>query len=282
CKHKKLSQMSTLDWQEIINTARPIKRKYKTKTITLTQTQSGRLSEKTLKNIRDVIRGFIKWCRKGDLTTLNPELTIPRGREKVTKNVLTTEEANALVRTRISNNSMLHAFRLQIALGLRPGEVLGLKMSDIDGKMMHIQRSLNDKGEITGGKNFNANQQEYLFPLAYEIVQDQIKYRKQQKATSDKGWLFPQADGSITSHAIYRRKLTGYCNDVGCTPITPYRLRHSFISVMAVRVDLDKIKLIVGHSDSMDTLRTYDQKLEDNIRLAGTIIGEVWDAVQKA
>ncbi|NLB09906.1 MAG: hypothetical protein GX834_02395, partial [Clostridiaceae bacterium] len=59
-------------------------------------------------------------------------------------------------------------------------------------------------------------------------------------------------------------------------------LRHSFISVMAVRVDLDKIKLIVGHSYSMDTLRTYDQKLEDNIRLAGTIIGEVWDAVQKA
>lgn len=51
---------------------------------------------------------------------------------------------------------------------------------------------------------------------------------------------------------------------------------------MTVRVDLDKIKLIVGHSDSMDTLRTYDQKLEDNIRLAGTIIGEVWDAVQKA
>ncbi|HZW97607.1 MAG TPA: site-specific integrase [Bacillota bacterium] len=219
CKHKKLSQMSTLDWQEIINTAKPVKRKYKTKTITLTQTESGKLSEKTLKNLRGVIGGFMKWCRRGDLTTLNPELIIPRGREKVAKDVLTTEEANALVRTRISNNPMLHAFRLQIALGLRSGEVLALKMSDIDGKMMHIQRSLNDKGKITGGKNFKANRQEYLFPLAYEIVQDQIKYRKQQKIASDRGWLFPQADGSITSHAIYRRKLTGYCNDVGCTPI---------------------------------------------------------------
>ncbi len=275
CKHKRLNQMSTLDWQEIIDQAKPVKRKYKTKTTTLTLTKSGQLSKKTLQNLRSEIVAFLKWCRRGELTTLNPELLIPLKREKVVRSVLTTAEGISLVRTRISSNPALHAFRLQIALGLRPSEVLALKWTDIQGEYLKVQRGYTDKNTFSDGKNENAIRLEYLHPLTTQILSDQQKFLDQQNIKSE--FIFPHSNGSVASQAMYRRQLKNYCNENGFTEITPYRLRHSFISIMRSRLDEETIKAIVGHSDSMDTFGVYDAELKENIALRGMKAGAEWE-----
>lgn len=277
CKHKRLNQMSTLDWQAIINKAKPVRVQTKSKRATLTE--SGELSKKTLMNLRSEIVAFLKWCRRGDLTTLNPELTIPRNRETVKRDVLTTDEAITLLATRISPNDMLHAFRLQMTLGLRPGEVLALKKTDIEGDYLKIRRSFNDTHQFTKGKNENAERLEYLHPLAKQIVDDQLKYITRQGIKSQ--WLFPRADGSIHSQGLYRTRLKDYCKEAGFTEITPYRLRHSFISIMRSRVPEDTIKAIVGHSKAMDTFGVYDAALKENVALQGGEVGQAWENLIK-
>ena len=44
-------------------------------------------------------------------------------------------------------------------IGVRPGELLGIKWADIHGNRLSIKRSINDEGEVSDGKNEGARRQ---------------------------------------------------------------------------------------------------------------------------
>ena len=54
-------------------------------------------------------------------------------------------------------DDLVNAYRIGIALGLRPGEIMGLQWGDITDDYIHIQRAINAKGMQTSGKNAFAN-----------------------------------------------------------------------------------------------------------------------------
>ena len=54
----------------------------------------------------------------------------------------------------------------------------------------------------------------------------------------------------------YARRLKKYCLANGITPVTPYQMRHTFVSI-AKTLPAGEIKSLVGHSQSMDTFGTY-------------------------
>ncbi|HBS60928.1 MAG TPA: hypothetical protein DEA44_16900, partial [Firmicutes bacterium] len=150
------------------------------------------LSHKTLRGLRSCIIAFIKYARKSKASTLHPEgLYIPKGAKKSKKNILQPNDI-AILFSRDTTTShrkevpewYIYAFRFAVVTGLRPGELLGMKRSDITKDVCMIRRSINSHNEITDGKNDNAERSFVLTNTAKQILRDQRKMLSKNSVVS--------------------------------------------------------------------------------------------------
>lgn len=242
------------------------------------------LADKTLKNIRACEMNFLKFCRKAKTTTLFCEdLRIPKGAQKPEKTVLQPHDLRILFsedtvtcRGKAVPELYIHAFRFAVVTGLRPGEVVGLKHSDISGGIVHISRVVNYYGEVTPGKNDNARRSFELHPLAKKILLDQAAMLSGMGVMSP--YIFPSASGEITRQQTYAKHLRRFCEEHGITAATSYELRHTFVSV-AKSMDTGLLKSVVGHSADMDTLGIYGHELEGDMVKAANEIGALFSGI---
>lgn len=242
--HMKISSISDQKLQVIINNA---------------YTKGG-LSKKSLCNLRTDLNAFFKFCRKSKVTTYRPEdIVIPAQAAKIGKQILQPEELSVLLtndqtlwRGKLISESLINGYRLQVLTGLRPGELLALRKSDRKGNVIHVQRSRNENGEITAGKNDNARRDVVLSSLAQTIWEQQV-------SQSDSDELFPDVPQST-----YQHHLKAYCSFHGIGPVTPYGLRHTFVSIVKTLPE-GMVKDLVGHSEQMDTFGIYSHALSDDI-----------------
>lgn len=254
CGKKKIAKMTLRDWQSIINGARG---------------NNKELSEKTLKNLRGIIMGIIKFGYQDyQCDLLRGNLYIPKGHSKKEKEILQKEDVKRLLEP---SDLWFHPlFTFLLVTGCRPGEALGLRVSDVtDGKII-IKRSINSKGQITEGKNANAKRVIPLGTLASEIIQNTIKRNEAHKLHTE--WIFCSPDGSMGNQSTMRNhwlELKGQRN----LPGTVYSLRHTFISMVKNVMPESQIKSIVGHSVSMQTIGgTYDHYVDGEEKKAAEII----------
>lgn len=210
------------------------------------------LSKKSLTTLRATLVSFIKFCRKCKATTFHPEdIIIPQGAAVKQKRILQPQDMAVLFNTdtTILNgeqvfDDLIYAYRLQVLTGLRPSELLGLMWSDIQGDILTVQRGINIRGEITQGKNINAKRGIALSSLAKAAIEG-------QRAQNLKAlYIFPMKE----QH--YAKRLKKYCAANGITQVTPYEMRHTFVSI-AKSLPEGEVKSLVGHSKSMDTFGTY-------------------------
>ena len=237
------------------------------------------LSLKTLKNIRASISSLIKYYRRQGQTDYRPDdVSIPayarlKGKEILQPNdliVLMTCDTTILKGER-DHDDYIHAYRLQVLLGLRPGEVIGLEWGDVDlqKNVIHLRRSVNVSGETTNGKNKNAIRDIYLHPRArLELLQQK---------------LFPTGTASIFpiySEYTYRDRLARYCQANNITVVTPYGLRHTFVSLCRGLPE-GQLKAIVGHSQNMDTFGIYGHDVEGQIEQVSQNLDSIFDDLLK-
>ena len=113
--------------------------------------------------------------------------------------------------------------------GLRPGELLGLRWEDLNGSTLTIHQSINDLGEVTDGKNENANRTIVLTGLAMQEIE------AQRKQLHDRGmvckWIFPNEKCQPFRQKAFRNRWYKYCETNQISAVTPYELRHTFVSI---------------------------------------------------
>ena len=243
-----------------------------------TNSASGKpLSVKRLSNIRGIITGFMKYLRKCGLTTLHPEnLVIPKKAVRGTRSILQPRDLQILFSVTTSTRGKkreeewyIYAFRFQVVTGLRPGELLGLEWNDIDEVtgLCSIKRSQNVFGEITTGKNINAQRSFILPELAKNALREQ-KIVLEQNEMQKCRLVFPNPDGEPTREAMYYRHLKRYCTANQLTSVTPYELRHTWYSINK-ELPKELVKSMGGHSEAMDTFGVYGHEVDgEKSRLA--------------
>ena len=226
--------------------------------------QGKGLAKKTLTTLKGVLCAFVKYGRKRGLTTLHPEnLVVPRRARGSDKKILQPADLRKLfscdyTRPRYSRERLewfIHAFRLQVLTGMRPGEVLGLSPEDITGKTIRVQRSWSTRGEWTDGKNMNAHR---TLPITSHIrteINAQIETLR-QAGLAGSHCLFPVEDGEPASHRTYRKHLITYCAFNDMTIVSPYELHHTFISLNSF-LPVEAVKQVAGHSQAMDAFGVY-------------------------
>ena len=234
--------------------------------------QAKKLSKKSLTNLKATLTAFMKFCRKHKWTDLVPEdLNVPKGIPTAEKAVLQPQDLQKLFST---NNTLwrgkpavepyVAAWRFQVLTGLRTGELFGLQWTDIKDGYVYLQRSINKFNEITKGKNDNAIRAFKLTKAAQEIIDNQPKTDK---------YVFP-----VKSGTHYKDCLARYCQANNMTIVTPYELRHTFIS-MAKYLPEGLVKPLVGHSKDMDTFGVYGHLLNGDEEIVAEELQKVFDKI---
>lgn len=248
--NKKLDSVTEAHLQQIINAAH----------------QSGK-AKKTLLNIRATLKAFYKFCRKAKLSTMIPEdIMIPQSAPKIGKEILQPEHLRLLIEES-RRDPDLAPYVLQALTGLRPGELLGLRKSDRRGNYIFVQRSINERGEITAGKTENARRRVLL-------VGDALTAWDSICRETDENDLFLGV-----SQKAYRNRIVRFCrnHDLGYT-VTPYGLRHTFVSI-AKTLPAGLVKEQVGHSVSMDTYGVYGHAVAADEAMLGAALQGAFSAL---
>ena len=249
----KISKVTLRDWQSVINEA---------------QGRNTALSEKTLKNLRGLIKGIIKFGYEDyQCELLRGNLYIPKGHSKKEKEILQKDDARRLLE---ESDLWYHPlFCFLLLTGMRPGEALGLQVDDVRGSIVTIKRSVNASGQITEGKNENARRVVPIGNMTRAILDKTIQRNDEYKLHTK--WIFCSPDGSMGNQSTMRNhweKLKKERN----LPGTVYSLRHTFISMMKNVLPEQSIKDIVGHSVSMTTFETYGHFVDGDQQRAAEII----------
>jgi len=231
------------------------------------------LSKKSIQNIRGCITRFLKFARQHGNTKIRPELDVNKKAWTKGKRALEDSEIQKIFscdHTKRKHVVQLdwyrYMYRFAIATGLRPSELCGLQLADIEGENITVRRGINAYGDITNGKNENARRTFKLNSVALSVIDSQ----RQMLDDYCLGliWLFPQEDGRPTSEQIYYRRFKTYCKFNGIENITPYEMRHTYVSINK-DMPVDLLKIQVGHSQSMQTREQYShQRVGDSERAA--------------
>ena len=253
CGSKKICKMTLRDWQALINEA------------------SGRkkaLSEKTLKNLRAIIMAIVKFGYQDyQCELLRGTLYIPQGHSKTEKEILQRDDVRRLFEPSKLWYHPLFCFLL--LTGMRPGEALGLKVSDFSQDKIIIRRAVNARGYITEGKNENARRMIPIGKLASQILSQTIQRNEYYNLRTE--WIFCSPDGS-QGKQTRMRKHWQKLKEERQLPGTVYSLRHTFISMMKNVMPEQMIKDVVGHSVSMTTFETYGHIMDGDQRRAAEIV----------
>lgn len=262
CGARKICKMTLRDWQNVINTA---------------QGQNKPLSEKTLKNLRGIIVGIIKFGYEDFQCELpRGDLYIPRGHSKKEKEVLQKSDVRKLLEPSELFYHPLFCFLL--LTGLRPGEGLGIRLEDIKEDRLIIQRSITANGKISEGKNENARRMIPLGKMAKSILQRTIQRNDDMNLQTS--WVFCSPDGSQGSQSTMRNHWNILKKERGL-PGSVYSLRHSFISMVKNVLPEQTIKDIVGHSVSMSTFETYGHIIDGEQKKAAEVIDLTFTEMEK-
>lgn len=266
-KHKKIKDITIQDWQDCINDA------YK----------KGK-SKKTCQNIRGAITSFYGYAKKRRLPMEKPELlVIPKDAPVKERKILQPEDIKKLftidyvtIRGKKEKCFFIYAWRFDLLNGLRRGELCGLQNTDFDGRILHINRSVNSDNEITPGKNKNARRYMALSKLSLQVLAEQRKMLKELGIISP--WVFPDECGDMLKpHHLYK-KWAYYSKQHGIN-CSLHEMRHTMISVAKADVPEQLLKQAVGHSNSMDTFGVYGHRLEGEAARVADILDNVFNAI---
>lgn len=237
---RKVIKLSQNDWQRVINEATG---------------KDGRvLAQKSLKNIRGTITSFLVFCfRCGVIASKETSLYIPTGHPIGQKEILQPDEVRRLFTEEFESDWFINLWRIQLLTGMRPGEAIGLQWSDYSGTTVTINRSINARGQITAGKNENAHRVVPLSSLAVRALENQ----RIKTQGLDSEWIFCNQLGGMPKQALTFDYFKRIALALGRPGVSPYGLRHTFVSMLKHAIPEQMIKTIVGHSVSMDTMKIY-------------------------
>lgn len=166
--------------------------------------------------------------------------------------------------------------------GLRGGELAGLKLTDIDGERLTVNRSVWHCKEQTPKTN-NALRSLALSQQLIALLWEQIARQRRQ----DREFLFSSATGTPLDMNVYRRrKLTPMLVSLGISQAGFHAFRHFNVAILdALRVPLKTIQERIGHAVTGSfTLDVYGghPEWERNLEAAQLVGAELEKAVAEA
>lgn len=194
------------------------------------------------------------------------------GKEPKKVRALTIEEQKKFLET-AKGTSNYNQFAFLLQTGLRTGELIGLKWSDIDfkKKVMHIERSMEYRhsvGEWRIGepKSKSGYRDVPLTEEAISILKNQKEKLKEIKVINIqfKDFVFLCRKGEPTKNSAYDTSLFKLCDKAGIDRFSMHVLRHTYATrAIEGGIRPKTLQVILGHSNVGITMNLYVHVTED-------------------
>ena len=214
------------------------------------------LSAKTVRNINQVISSAMDLAVAQKIILTNPTdaCELPKVEHQEMQTIPAEQLQAFLLEARASG--VYEMYYIELATGLRRGELLGLKWADIDWKngVIKVRRQIaRIDGKLVEAplKTKNSYRAVSISPQAIEVL-------KQQKAKTNDEYVFPSPNGGPISPDSVRHMLHRVLERAGIPKVRFHDLRHTFATVALQNgVDIKTVSGMLGHFSAGFTLDTY-------------------------
>ena len=218
--------------------------------------QNKGLSPTTVKRIHTTLHKALRIAAEKNMIPNNPTDGIKFPRINHTEmRVLNDEELDTFIKEIDKDTYWKDLFYLELATGLRLGEICGLRWEDYDGSKLSIRRTITkEKGKPYSTSEPKTEQSKRDIVLPY-IATAILNNRKRET-----DWIFPYYLGvnePMHPNCVYKA-LKKILKSANLPDIRFHDLRHTF-ATMALDggMDIKTLSDMIGHATSSTTLNVY-------------------------
>jgi len=235
------------------------------------------LSTWTMKHARKIMHIAFERAFKDKLIAENPvvEIEIPKKQAKPRKTI-TASELKILFEN-LKNTRWYWAFQFMLVTGLRRGELLALKWSDID---YENRRIIVDESNSVSGLGDTKNSKVHYVPLSERAIYYLSKQKEMLQNEHNPilynlelqklDLIFPAENGTLMKPDSLNSVLDRINKKTGLH-ITPHMFRHTFVYMSKGKMTLSELQEALGHDESTTTLDIYGTMLSDTQKVANKI-----------
>jgi len=225
-----------------------------------------------IKNVRKALSSaFIAANEHEQLVDFNPtrDTKLPKGR--IPKRKTFNVEELAIIIKKFSTSRWLYGILFMLATGVRRGELLALKWSDIDfkNKSIKIQDNLTNHGEGTPKDN------DYHYVPLTEHAITYLASWKNQLETEYNPAIYHNVDTIFVTKKGLPLRPSSLNNIFDKRKfefkVTPHMFRHTFAYLSKGKISLSELQEALGHDQSTTTLDIYGLMLADTVSVSDKI-----------
>ncbi len=230
--------------------------------------ERGALSPRTVAHIFSTVRTMLRWGARMGLVLRNAADSVDPPRFE-SKEMHVLDPAGVARLLRAAQGTELQAIiAVAIGTGLRRGELLALRWSDVDldARRLHVRRSLETHKGVTRTKppkTARSARTIALPPFVIDVLRyEQVRQRESRRAPAD-GWVFTRADGASWEPGAFSLAFARFVTGAKLPHVRFHDLRHSFGTLaLASGVDLQTVSRALGHESTAITSRIYLHAIE--------------------
>ncbi|MHB8441097.1 MAG: tyrosine-type recombinase/integrase [Candidatus Tyrphobacter sp.] len=227
--------------------------------------EQGSLSARTVAHVFNTLRTLLRWGVKMGMLVRNVADAVesPRYERKEMRSLESTGIAKLLKAAQ--GRDLQAVIAVAIGTGLRRGELLGLRWSDIDlvARRLTVRRSVETVKGVTRTKppkTARSARTIALPPFVVEVLRDE--YARQEllrgSAPDENAWVFVRGDGSPWEPGAFSLAFARFVKSAKLPHVRFHDLRHSFGTLaLASGVDLQTVSRALGHESVAITSRIY-------------------------
>jgi integrase len=263
----------------------------------LKEKRTSGLSPRTVQRLRDVLRNALNVAvRRGDLVRNVASLTEPPRVEEEEKTYLTPEQAKHFLQV-AQSDQLAPLYVVALYLGLRKGEVLGLKWEqvDLEHRTLSVVGALQEiRGKLQIVKPKTKKSIRTL-PLPGAVVQALRDHRLNQAETqlraggtwTKSDFVFTTSKGTPINPSNLTRSFHALLKKAGLPQMPFHNLRHTCASLLASQGVSQRVAMeILGHSDIRLTqniyTHVYDPSKREAVDAMDRLLGDDWQEHKKA
>lgn len=179
----------------------------------------------------------------------------------------------------------LPLFRLLLHSGLRRGEALALRWSNVDleRRVLHVRRTLTRLGGelvTTPPKSERSRRAVPLNDATAAVLEEQRRRQRRERVAAGSRWqrsglVFATEHGTETDPRDAARALTAAATAAGLDGVGLHTLRHTAASLMLGRgVPMNTVSRMLGHGSIAVTVDLYGHVSPIIARAAADVLGE--------